>query len=190
MRKKTLNEYFTSKGISREKTIVETSGENNVTESTLKEILVALKELSVRIKSLEDRLYKIEEELKRLGSGERRRRPAREEAGSRRIMEIVMDKLNKQGYITASRDLLGVSNKEEVMQRLKRLGCVEISIGDDMLIVHPRVYRELTEKLKVISDQDPIEAMEKMGEAKNLFNELVRRGYLFFDFKKKRWVKA
>jgi len=145
----------------------------------------SVNELRRKIDSIESKLEGLEKSIEK-----QRRRYTQERGESRSsIIKSIMEKMNSRGYIIASRDI-PPSVRENVLDSLRKMGAKEINLGDDLIIVHPIVYNSLFKNLSRVSIQDPIEASELMGEAKQLFQELVRMGILFFDFKKRKWVLA
>jgi len=161
-----------------------------------------LEELVRRVESLEKRVSKLEEEIRGLKEGAARGRafsrakaPVVEEARHREgkvpsLFRKALEQMNEKGYVSVSRDLGGedAPGVDSAVRRLLQLGGVKMALGDDMLIVHPTVYREFKSKLETINERDPVACVELFGRAGKLFNELYRRGAIFYDSRRSRWV--
>ncbi len=199
MSRKTLKDYIALEGrvegVSRSKTSESrsyTSLKEDYNTKLLELVLNKIEEVYEKVNELKSRVEAIESKLETIERAIERQKKtyAQERSGSTSsVIKSVMEKMNTKGYIIASRDI-PPSVRSRILDSLKKMGAKEINLGDDLIIVHPVVYDALFKNLSRISIQDPIEASELMGEAKQLFQELVRTGILFFDFKKRRWVLA
>ncbi len=181
----TLDEFLGRKGRKREK--LEESGLALVSEEVLGELVE-------RVARLEERVGKLEEELqelkKRHASGRQMRAQEKEERSRPpSLFQRALDALNAKGYVSVVKDL-GKGDPEEherVLKRLEQMGGVVMEVEGDTLIVHPSVYREFRERLETVGERDPVACVELFGRAGKLFNELYRRGLLYYSSKDSRW---
>ena len=153
-----------------------------------------LAELVERVARLEEKVEKLEEELQELkrrhASGRQRRAEEKEERGRPpSLFQKALDALNAKGYVSLVKDLSRRNPDElgRVLKRLEQMGGVVLEVEGDTLIVHPSVYREFREKLETVEERDPVACAELFGRAGKLFNELYRRGLLYYSSKESRW---
>ncbi len=177
MKRRSLRDYL------EEDEEVEISSNEEVME-VLHDIITRLEKIEVKLELIERKLDDLEAVVAREGS-----KRTREPKGTGSIMEVVMEKLQQQGYLSVAKELFSLKKRDQVIERLKRMGAIEIDLGDDKYLVHPRSYRIFIEKLSEIHTRDPFEAGEKLGELKPLFLELVKKGLVYFDAKEKKWKR-
>lgn len=160
-----------------------------VPRSSIEQLLEKIQELEARV----SRLEKAVEELKRARRASRQGGGSADSQGSRRGapsgFQRALEALNDKGYVSIRSDLGRFSEDEveRVVKRVEQMGVVKLDLGEDVLLVHPRVYREFREKLQSVGERDPVACVEIFGRAGKLFNELYRRGALYYSVKEGRW---
>jgi len=167
--------------------------EGSLLAEVLSAIDSALEKLGSRVRELEESARRLEESLHLLRADLYRAPPPGEavlpRAGGEAALARVYRELESVGFVSMRRALepLRVRDRLRVVEELKRGGLVELKLEDDTLFVDPEVYELLVRGLSELRSGDPEEAVEALGRAGRLFNELFRRGLLFFDARRGEW---
>ncbi|MEM1619250.1 MAG: hypothetical protein QXU97_03600 [Fervidicoccaceae archaeon] len=155
-------------------------------------LLETLSLLSAKLEELENSVVRLEGSVEALEEALSSAQISREKAEARRSLERApswAEVLESRGFVSLARDLerLPPSERLKVLSELRARGAIELKMGDDVLYVDPRVYEELVSRLPETKTGDPIAVAESLGKASMLFNELFRRGMVFFDVREKKW---
>jgi len=159
-------------------------------EEALESLASAVEELERAVRELAERLG---EALRLLPEERGEEAEAPEEGGGHPpapgAAEAVVKEALAAGFVSLKAlEALKPSERLKAISALKREGFVEVSVGGDVLLVEPAVYKAFVEGISsAAKSSDPQEAAEALGPAGRLFNELHRRGALYFDAKSSRW---
>ncbi|MGC8996877.1 MAG: hypothetical protein ACP5J1_03245 [Fervidicoccaceae archaeon] len=140
-----------------------------------------ISKIEEKLEKIEKRLEKIEDLLEKMGEREG------EKAIGIKEIEDAMRILKERGFIRESVDLSKTRRRKDIVERLKGLGAIEIRGSSDTYIVHPRKFEEFLKNIEEMRESDPVVVGDKLGEMKDLFNEMVRAGLVYFDVKERKW---
>jgi L-fucose isomerase-like protein len=154
------------------------------------DILEILHDINNRLDRIETKLEKILAEISKTTITTTTEEMSRKKTKSKNIVEEIMDDLRERGYISISSRLGSFRRREEIINGLKRLGAIEVDVGEDKYLFHPMAYKEFEKMLEANRIRDEVSAAEHMGMYKEVFLRLVKNGLIYFDVKKKKWAKV
>ena len=157
-----------------------------VPRDVLAELMERLTRLEERVADLERRLGDLE---RRQGGGSRGRGEGSPQRKGSSAFQRALEAMNEKGFVSIAVDLakLPQEERDRAVKRLEQMGGVKLELEGDTIIVHPSVYREFKSKLETVGERDPVASVELFGRAGRLFNELYRRGLVFYDARAGRW---